>query len=48
MYPFITPRIHTGPGRKTAWTFYKRVRNSKYRPHQGARECARRARRLCA
>lgn len=33
-----------GPGRKTGWTQIKRAINSKYRPHQGARECARRCR----
>lgn len=40
--PSVAPRRSTGPGRKTLYTVHKMIGRSKYEPHQGKRECARR------
>lgn len=35
-------RHQTGPGRKTIDTIHRAIGRSRYAPHQGAKECARR------
>lgn len=34
--------VRVGPGQKTLYTYHRGVGRSKYRPHQGKREIARR------
>ena len=35
-----------GPGRVTMYTHHKKIGRSKYMPHQGKRECARRRKQM--
>lgn len=42
----LTRKHRHGPGKRTADTLHKAIGRSKYMPHQGKRECARRRRQI--
>jgi len=43
---YLTPRARLGAGRKTLYTIHKAVGRTKYMPHQGEQEIARRQARM--
>ena len=46
MFVDFSRRTQTGPGEKSIQSLHARIGTSKYMPHQGEQECARRKRQM--
>ena len=44
--PAYSLQYQHGPGRVTLYTHHKKIGRSKYKPHQGKRECTRRRKQM--